>query len=111
MIETEKTRKRKAKDRDGLYKRRNHWHFEYRDPQTGKWLSKTTGKKSYNDAKEFKGEFLESLKGQYNPRNDRLRFNEAADAFIEHRAVAASAGTVRLEKERLRAVKKLLRSR
>lgn len=48
------------------------------------------------------------MKGQYNPRNDRLKFTEAADAYIEHRGVAASAGTVRLEKERLRALKKLL---
>jgi integrase len=108
MIESEKARKRKSKDRDGIYKRRSHWHFEYKDPQTGQWRSKTTGKSTYNDAKEFKRLFMESLKGQYNPGNDRLKFTEAADAYIEHRVVAAAAGTVRLEKERLRAVKKLL---
>src|SRR5262249_9533040 len=108
MVEIERARKRKAKDRDGIYKRRGLWHFEYKDPQTGQWRSKTTGKTSYNDAKEFKREFMESLKGQYNPSNDRLRFTEAADAYIEHRCVAASAGTVRLEKERLRALKRLL---
>ena len=108
MIETETTRKRKAKDRDGIYKRRGHWHFEYKDPQTGQWRSKTTGKTNYNDAKEFKREFMDSLKGQYNPSNDRLKFTEAADAYIEHRGVAAAEGTVRLEKERLRALKKLL---
>jgi integrase len=108
MIETETTRKRKAKDRDGIYRRRGHWHFEYKDPQTGQWRSKTTGKTNYNDAKEFKREFMDSLKGQYNPSNDRLKFIEAADAYIEHRRVAAAEGTVRLEKERLRALKKLL---
>jgi hypothetical protein len=108
MIETETTRKRKAKDRDGIYKRRGHWHFEYKDPQTGQWRSKTTGKTNYNDAKEFKHGFMDSLKGQYNPSNDRLKFTEAADAYIVHRGVAAAAGTVRLEKERLRALKKLL---
>jgi integrase len=108
MIETERTPRRKAKDRDGVYKRRGHWHFDYKDPQTGQWRSKTTGKTNYNDAKEFKREFLKSLKGPYNPSNDRLKFAQAADAYIEHRGVAASAGTVRLEKERLRAVKKLL---
>lgn len=77
-------------------------------PKTGQWRSKTTGKTNYNDAKEFKREFMDSLKGQYNPSNDRLKFTEAADAYIEHRGVAAAAGTVRLEKERLRALKKLL---
>ncbi|MGA2883307.1 MAG: tyrosine-type recombinase/integrase [Bryobacteraceae bacterium] len=108
MIETEKSPKRKAKDRDGVYKRRGHWHFDYKDPQTGQWRSKTTGKTNYNDAKEFKRDFLKSLNGQYNPSNDRLKFAEAADAYMGHRGVAASAGTVRLEKERLRALKKLL---
>jgi integrase len=108
MIETERTSRRKAKDRDGVYKRRGHWHFDYKDPQTGQWRSKTTGKTNYNDAKEFKREFLKSLKGPYNPSNDRLKFVQAADAYIEHRGVAAGEGTVRLEKERLRAVKKLL---
>jgi integrase len=108
MIETERTPRRKAKDRDGVYKRRGHWHFDYKDPQTGQWRSKTTGKTNYNDAKEFKREFLKSLKGPYNPSNDRLKFVQAADAYIEHRGVAAGEGTVRLEKERLRAVKKLL---
>ena len=100
MIETERPKRRKAKDRDGVYKRRGHWHFDYKDSQTGQWRSKTTGKTNYNDAKEFKREFLESLKGQYNPSNDRLKFAQAADAYIEHRGVSASAGTVRLEKER-----------
>jgi integrase len=108
MIETDRTSRRKAKDRDGVYKRRGHWHFDYKDPQTGQWRSKTTGKTNYNDAKEFKREFLKSLKGPYNPSNDRLKFVQAADAYIEHRGVAAGEGTVRLEKERLRAVKKLL---
>ncbi len=107
MIETEKARKRKV-DRDGIYKRRGHWHFEYKDPQTGQWRSKTTGKTNYSDAKQFKGEFMKSLQGQYNPSNDRLKFSEAADAYIEHRKVAAADGTVRLERERLRAIKKLL---
>jgi integrase len=108
MIETEKIRKRKAADRDGVFKRRGIWHFEYKDPRTGQWRSKTTGKTNYNDAKQFKSEFTKSLKGQYNPSNDRLKFTDAADAYIGHREVSASAGTVRLERERLRAMKKLL---
>jgi integrase len=111
MIEPEKTRRPKAKDRDGVYKRRGYWHFDYKDPQTGQWRSKTTGKTNYNDAKEFKGKFRDSLdEGDYNPSNDRLRFSEAADRYIEHRKVHASGGTVRLEKERLRALRKLLGS-
>jgi integrase len=108
MSETQKPHKRKARDRDGVYKRRGHWHFDFKDPQTNRWRSKTTGKTAYNDAKEFKRLFMESLKGQYNPGNDRLRFVDAADAYVLHRVVSAAAGTVTLEKERLRAIKKLL---
>jgi integrase len=108
VIDLEKTRKRKAKDRDGVYKRRGRWHFDFKDPLTNQWRSKTTGKATYNEAKEFRRLFLESLKGQYNPSNDRTKFVEAADAYILHRGVSAAAGTVRLEKERLRAMKKLL---
>jgi hypothetical protein len=67
MIETQRTPRRKAKDRDGVYRRRSHWHFDYKDSQTGQWRSKSTGNTNYNDAKEFKRVFLES---QYNPSND-----------------------------------------
>jgi integrase len=108
LIEIEMKKKRKGRDRDGVYKRRGLWHFDYKDPQTGQWRSKTTGKTNYNDAKEFKREFTESLKGQYNPGNDRIKLTDAADAYVRHRKVAASAGTVRLEKERLRPLKRLM---
>jgi integrase len=108
MVEVEKTRKRKAKDRDGIYRRRGHWHFEYKDPQTGQWRSKTTGKTNYNDAKEFKKAFMESMKGQYNPSNDRLKFTHAADSYMAHRKVAAGEGSRSLEKERLRQLKRVL---
>ena len=40
-----------ARDRDGVYKRRDYWHHDYKDPRTGRWRSRTTGKTSYNDAK------------------------------------------------------------
>lgn len=93
---------RKAKDRDGLYKRRGYWHFEYNDVNTGKRKSKSTNTKIYNDAMKTRAAFLELLKGSYDPTNDRLKLSEAADAYMAHRRIAVSAGTIRLEKERLR---------
>jgi integrase len=108
MTEKNQKRKGKPKDRDGIYKRRGHWHFDYKDPQTGKWRSKTTGRTVYNEAREFKREFLELITGKYDPSNDRLKFSEAADSYIQHRQVSRAAGTVRLEKERLRALKRVL---
>jgi integrase len=106
LIEMEMKKKRKAKDRDGVYKRRGLWHFDYKDPQTGRWRGKTTGKTGYNDAKQFKREFLESLKDKYDPSNDRVCFSFAAESYMQHRRVSAAAGTIRLETERLRALKR-----
>jgi len=108
VIVKQKARRAKSKDRDGVYKRRGYWHFDYKDPQTGRWRGKTTGLKVYNEAKEFRRLFLESLEGNYDPSNDRMRFVAAADAYMQHREVSAAAGTLRLEKERLRAAKKLI---
>jgi integrase len=107
MSETKRS-SRKAKDRDGLYKRRGYWHFEYIDPLTGKRKSRTTGCKEYNQAKKAKSDFTDQLKGEYDPGNDRLLFTAAADAYIQHREISVAAGTVRLEKERLRALKRVL---
>jgi integrase len=104
---TTKTKKRQA-DRDGVYKRRGYWHFDYKDPQTGRWRSKTSGTTVYNDAKTVRKQFLESLIGNYDPSNDRMRFADAALAYMEHRKVSVAAGTVTLETERLVAVNKLL---
>ena len=71
----------KKADRDGVYKRRGWWHFDYRDPETGKWRSRTTGKTNYNEAKTARAEFLEVLgKGRYSPSNDRLDFTVATEA-------------------------------
>ncbi len=100
--------KKRQADRDGLHKRRGYWHFDYADPQTGQGRSRTTETKLYNDAKIVKAKFLESLKTSYQPSNDRMRFDVASESYMMHRKVSASAGTLRLESERLRALKKLL---
>jgi hypothetical protein len=75
MIENEKARKRKSKDRDGIYRRRGHWHFEYKDPQTGQWRSKTTGRTSYNDAKESSITTLSSKDDRSSQRRTRSMRN------------------------------------
>ena len=107
-MNTEKLSPRKAKDRDGLYKRRKVWHFDYKDPDTGQWRSKSSGCTAYNEAKEIKKAFLKSLEGCYSPSNDRLRFSEAADLYLQHRKVSVSEGTLQIERERLKAIHRLL---
>src|SRR5690242_19773287 len=108
MTDTRAAAKRMPRDRDGLHKRRGYWHFYYSDPHSGKWLSKSTGTKTYNEAGRFKRQFLELLKGQYDPKNDRLSFHEASRMYMQHRQISASAGTLRLESERLRALARVL---
>ncbi len=114
MTDVQKPAPRKAAkkaDRDGVYKRRGWWHFDYRDPENGKWRSRTTGKTNYNEARTARAEFLEALgSGQYSPSNDRLDFNSAAELFTIHRRISVSAGTQRIERERLIAIKRVLRA-
>jgi hypothetical protein len=58
-----------------------------------------------------RAEFLEVLgKGRYSPSNDRLDFNAATEAFTKHRQISVSAGTQRIERERLTAIKRVLRA-
>jgi hypothetical protein len=97
--------RRRAKDRDGLYKRRDYWHYELLIDGTKR--SFTTGTKDYNEAKKKRAAAVRDLDQGRAPSNSgRKRFMLAADEYIAHREATVSAGTVRLEKERLRALKK-----
>jgi integrase len=99
--------KHKAKDRDGLYRRRQYWHYELNIE--GKKRSFTTGTKDYNQAKKIRAEAVRNLQ-HGKPPNDsgRKHFESAAAEYINHREATVSAGTVRLEKERLRSLKRIL---
>jgi hypothetical protein len=99
--------KRKAKDRDGLYRRREYWHYEL--IINGKKRSFTTGTKDYNQAKKIRAEAVRNLQ-QGKPPTDsaRKRFESTAEEYIKHREATVSAGTVRLEKERLKPLKRIL---
>jgi hypothetical protein len=95
------TPRRKAKDRDGLYKRRDYWHYEL--IIDGKKRSFTTGTKDYNEAKKRRaGAVAQFHQGKVPAGSGRKRFEVSAEEYIAHREATVSAGTVRLEKERLR---------
>lgn len=97
--------KHKARDRDGLYRRRQYWHYELRID--GKKRSFSTGTKDYNAAKKIRAEAVRNLEEGKLPSNSgRKRFESVADDYIRHREATVSAGTVRLEKERLRILKR-----
>jgi hypothetical protein len=99
--ENELNARRKAKDRDGLYRRRDYWHYEL--IIDGKKRSFTTATKDYNEAKKKRAHAIAELEQGKPPADSgRKRFESAASQYIEHRKATVAAGTLRLEQERLR---------
>src|SRR5579863_2996582 len=95
----------RKKDRDGLYKRRDYWHYELL--VDGRKRSFTTGTKDYNEAKKIRAKAVCALQQGIAPNDSgRKRFESAASGYIQHRGATVSPGTVRLEKERLRPLDK-----
>ena len=98
---------KRKKDRDGLYKRREYWHYEL--IIDGKKRSFTTETKDYNEAKKKRAQAIRDLQQGKPPSDTNLkRFEPTADEYIKHRECIVSAGTVRLEKERLKQLKRVL---
>lgn len=96
---------RRRRDRDGLYKRRDYWHYEL--VIDGKKRSFTTGTKDYSQAKKIRAAAVRELEqGKLPVESGRKRFEEAAAEYIKHREATAAVGTVRLEKERLGPLKR-----
>lgn len=107
IISEARLSKRKSKDRDGLYKRRDYWHYEL--IIDGKKHSFTTGTKDYNEAKKRRAAAVRELEqGRLPSDSGRKRFEAVADEYLKHRQATVSAGTVRLERERLQALKKII---
>ncbi len=99
--------KLRSKDRDGLYKRRDYWHYEL--IIDGKKRSFTTETKDYNEAKKKRAKAVHDLElGRVPDNAGRKRFEATADEYIKHRKATVSEGTVRLEEERLRPLKRVL---
>ncbi|HEY7388853.1 MAG TPA: site-specific integrase [Bryobacteraceae bacterium] len=73
----------------------------------GKKHSYTTGTKDYNEAKKQRAKAIRELEQGRPPEDSgRKRFEPTADAYIRHREATVSEGTVRLEKERLKPLKR-----
>jgi integrase len=102
--ELPKIEKRRSKDRDGLHRRRDYWHYEL--IIDGKKRSFTTETKDYNEAKRKRAAALRDVQQGKTPNDSgRKRFEIAAAEYIQHREATVSAGTLRLEKERLKPLK------
>src|SRR5947209_3750494 len=99
--------RRKAKDRDGVFKRRDYWHYELMID--GKKRSFTTGTKDYKRAKQIRAEAVRALEEGIPPTDTgKSRFESTADEYVRHREATVSPGTLRLEKERLKPLKRVI---
>jgi hypothetical protein len=75
----------------------------------GKKRSFTTGTKDYKEAKKIRSNAITEIeKGRTPDNSGRKRLELVSDEYIAHRQATVSAGTVRLEKERLKPLKKVL---
>src|SRR3954453_12220350 len=89
IVPIEIATKHKAKDRDGLYRRRQYWHYEL--SIDGKKRSFSTGTKDYNSAKKIRAEAIRNLEDGKLPTNSgRKRFEAVADDYIRHREATVS---------------------
>jgi hypothetical protein len=69
----------------------------------GKKRSFTTGSKDYNEAKKKRAAALRDLQiGRLPNDSGRKRLLIATSEYIKHREATVSAGTLRLERERLK---------
>jgi integrase len=88
--------KRKT-DRDGLYQRngKGSWYFKYEDGN-GKWCARSTGCKSYNEAKQERTRYLSDAKKNLLPNNRaRWTLKAAIDQFLADRKYRIKSGSYR----------------
>ena len=86
-MNTEKVSPRKAKDRDGLYKRRKVWHFDYKDPDTGNLF--------YREDLNNELEKIEKAAGIGNPKDFR---QEVVKYVLRQRAKTETVSWTSYEK-------------
>ena len=91
--------KPRKKDRDGLYQRGGSgpWYFKYENAD-GKWLARSTGCTSYNEAKQERSKFLENVRNGRLP-NDRAKWTPkvAVDQHLADRKHRIKPGSYRSE--------------
>ncbi|MGA8596524.1 MAG: hypothetical protein WB676_17580 [Bryobacteraceae bacterium] len=99
----------KARDRDGLYKRRQYWHYEL--IIDGKKRSFTTGTTNYSEARKLRAKAVLNLEQGKAPSDaGRKRFDAVADEYIQHRTATVADGTLQIEKGRLKPLKRFLQN-
>ena len=107
MIKSDCITKKRAKDRDGLYKRRGYWHYEL--SVDGKKRSFSTRTKDYKEAKKLRAKAISALENGIRPNVlAKRKFAEITEKYISDRTPVVATGTLRMEKERMKPLVRLL---
>ena len=94
----------KARDKDGLHKRRGIWHYKLKI--AGKWKEVSTTKTNYQAARKIRQEALQAQEeGRLPTDYAKLAFEKASEEWFEGRKHTVAPKTHRIDKERLVALK------
>jgi integrase len=94
----------KARDKDGLHKRRGIWHYKLKI--AGKWKEVSTKKTNYQAARKIRQEALQAQEEGRLPTDfAKLAFEKASEEWFEGRRHTVAPKTHRIDKERLVALK------
>lgn len=92
-----------ARNGEGLFLRNGVWGFRYRDPHTGHYRERSTGKRKKSEAWRAKDQFLRDLDAGSLPREVAdWKLKDAAELWLEHRIATRSQKTADDERGFLR---------
>ncbi len=94
----------KARDKDGLHKRRGIWHYKLKI--AGKWKEVSTKKTNYAEARKLRQEAIQAqAEGRLPTDFAKLAFEKAAAVWQAGREHTVAPKTRRIDKERMVALK------
>lgn len=97
----------KARDKDGLHKRRGIWHYKLKI--AGKWKEASTKTTNYRAAVKVRQNALRAQEEGRLPTDfAKLTLTKAGELWLDERAKLVAPKTHRIDKERLKALKELL---
>jgi integrase len=94
----------KARDNDGLHKRRGIWHYKLK--VAGRWKEFSTKTPNYQKARKIRQDaVLAQEEGRLPTDFAKLNFEKATEMWLEERKAVVAPKTHRIDKERITALK------
>ena len=96
----EKGVRERARDKDGLHKRRGIWHYKLKIE--GRWREFSTRTSSYQEARRIRRKAIEEQEeGRLPTEIGKWKFERAATEWLSQRARHVAPQTLRIDRERL----------